>query len=184
MYMFVYKFKFDKLFSSLLCNSGFMQFIQQWYLHVNTVQAFQVFDITKEESSVRVRNLDRVSQKQKCTNKPSRPAMFQTFLPDCSWTVRQKCFYPKGSLTLSQRDKNVNQWCSEAIRACYRSMKGSGQLPADLSLCRSHSAKHLRCKLNKVLPLLFTDALTICCEHLIAARRQKPQTPWELWWSK
>lgn len=105
-------------------------------------------------------------------------------LTDCSWTVGQKCFHPKASLSLSQRDKNSNRWRSEAISACYRRMKGSGQQPADLSLCRSHSAKHLRCKLNKVPPLLFTDASTICCEHLIAARRLKPQTPWELWWSK
>lgn len=56
-------------------------------------------------------------------------------------------------------------------------MKGSGRRPADFSLCRSHSAKHLRCKLNKVPLLLFTDALTICREHLIAARLQKNLKP-------
>lgn len=58
-------------------------------------------------------------------------------------------------------------------------MKGSGRLPADFSLCRSHSAKHLRCKLNKVPPPLFTDALTICCKHLIAACRRRNLKPHE-----
>lgn len=56
-------------------------------------------------------------------------------------------------------------------------MKGTERLPADLSLCISDSAKHLKCKLNNLPWLLLTDALTICFEHLIAAadRNLKPQ---------
>lgn len=111
---------------------------------------------------------------------------FQTPVSDCSWTaaLKKSCSHPEGYL--SWRDKNFMEINddSEAISASYGGMKGSGRLPADFSLCRSHSAKHLRCKLNKVPPLLFTDALTICCEHLIAARRQKPQTPRGPRWSK